>query len=175
LSVATINDLEKKSYEDRPKQLLDDGKLFIASNTGIALVQDATRSYALSPHSTRGGSISLARIRGGFVKLTLDIYEDSDFTTGSGVDLNPVAVNRNEPFLPLSTLEYNPTIADDGDGLTQGVVFYGTAGVGNSTAFGEAVDQAFFRVNPSKKYIFRITNNDSATTDMSITFYGVMD
>jgi len=173
--VATINNLEHKFYRDNSKQLLDDGKLFLASDANIALAQTASRSYALTPNTDRGGSISVARIRGGFVKLTLDIFEGATLTTGSGTDLNPVSVNRNGPFLPLAILEYNPTISDDGIGLTNGVTFHGTAGVGNVSSFGEAVDQAFFKVDNTKKYLFRITNNDSTTTDMSIIFYGVMD
>lgn len=173
--MSMIDGLFKKNLNDSALQSLQDHRQFLGTSNEISLTgSTGTVDFAIDPDGTKPVSIEMTSISGNYIKLKIEIFEGSDFTVASGTDIPIQDRNRESPLSLPGTFEKDPTVADPGSALDNGVVIYGTTGQGNSDAVGINQSQPTIKLDISQQYIIRVSNLDSAAAEISAVFSGLI-
>ena len=104
-------------------------------------------------------------------KLTVEFFEGSTVTAGTGSDLTNVNHNRNSAVTSKVTAKSGVTVTADGTKLTSTYIpgSTGTGGTRVGSAFGPAANE--WVLKPSTTYTIKLSNTSSAANLVQINLF----
>ena len=145
-----------------------EGKRFIYLDTITALAAGANENVVICV-GDKNVIVESIRIEANVQKLEWEVFSGTQFTEGTGTELNAIPRNSAANSQAESEVTKNPTITNDGQSLS-GVPLELVAQIfrNNNYYLNEQIISSDFVFLANTCYLFRLTNTSANSTDIQL-------